>query len=99
MKRQIFEQPDYSKKPPKGTLWCVYCNDWMEFNENVIEGSNHDRCVGCTISTEDYYIKSANKLWDKDLQKVKPIKQMNLKASNQKKKKEEDMDSWSGDYV
>jgi hypothetical protein len=97
MKRQIFEQPDYSEKPPKGTLWCCYCGKWMEFNENVIEGSNHDRCVGCTISTEDYYIKSANKLWDKDLQK--PVKMTNAKSSIKKKEKKESMDDWSGDYV
>jgi hypothetical protein len=99
MSKKIFkvisEKPPEGSKGKKGELFCCYCDKWMDFKEDVIVGSNHDRCVGCTISVEDYYIKSANKLWQKDLQK--PIKMTNSNKTTIKKK--ENTDNWSGDYV
>ncbi|WP_255305650.1 hypothetical protein [Paenibacillus sp. Mc5Re-14] len=59
----ITPRPD--EKPPKGKLWCPYDASWQKFitNHPKVPLSSYPRCECCGISTEDYYIKTENKLW------------------------------------
>jgi Pyruvate/2-oxoacid:ferredoxin oxidoreductase delta subunit len=54
--------PDLTSKK-KGALWCPYCGEWQVFSVLPDRKSNYDRCNGCTISNEDYYVKHVNHLW------------------------------------
>lgn len=96
MVREKFLNPDHSKQRPRGSLWCVYCNDWKEFNKLVKKNSNYDRCVGCSISTEDYDIKSVNDLWQKDAVKVG---RKNTKKKTEPKKPKREKIKWETGYV
>lgn len=63
LKYTIDPRPD-EVKPPKGKLWCCYCGDWKKFGKRKkIPQSIYDRCETCNISTEDFHIKTQNKLW------------------------------------
>jgi uncharacterized protein (DUF983 family) len=53
---------DESKKKKKGQLWCPYCGEWRTFKPKYAEG--YPRCSYCNISTEDYWVKDVNKLWE-----------------------------------
>lgn len=50
------------EKPHKGKMWCSYCGKWSLFSAKDIEGS-YARAECCGISTEDFWIKTDNKLW------------------------------------
>lgn len=85
-----FLEIDDSKPKKDGQLFCPYCGEWRTFKVLpplplfIIEiKSDYDRCEGCTISTEDYYVKTVNKLWGFG-SKSNNIKQK--KASKTKKK-------------
>ena len=41
-----------------GQLWCPYCRKWQIFYHT--EG--YDRCVGCNMTTEDFWIRKYNHL-------------------------------------
>jgi hypothetical protein len=62
-------KPNFEKKKRKKDLWCPYCGDWQRFKQGVIlpiskQPSVYKRCTGCTISTEDFHVKTANGLWE-----------------------------------
>jgi hypothetical protein len=56
-----FPKIDENKPKKRGALWCCYCGDWMKFQS---KGGGYPRCIGCDISDEDWYIKTANGLWE-----------------------------------
>lgn len=60
-----FPVADDSKPKKRGQLWCPYEGKWSFFKAKPVgnEGLGYPRCEGCNISTEDYYVKSANHLW------------------------------------
>lgn len=64
-KRIAKEYPPEGRPAIPGAMWCCYCGDWTIYESFVYVGS--DRCIGCSISTKDYYNRSANKLWKVDL--------------------------------
>jgi len=51
-------KPDFRR----GAAWCPYCGRAVEFAWDQVVG--YARCPGCGISSEDYYVKSYNHLWD-----------------------------------
>lgn len=64
-KRVAREDAPSGGKPGKDVMWCCYCGDWTLFKTFSYVGS--DRCIGCGISTKDYYNRSANGLWQKEV--------------------------------
>ncbi|OME54125.1 hypothetical protein BSK59_16220 [Paenibacillus odorifer] len=52
-------------KAPRGHFWCPYEAKWSDFIQNhpTSPMSNYYRCETCGISTEDYYVKTVNRLW------------------------------------
>lgn len=59
-----YKEIDYSKPRKKGQLFCCYCGEWQYFKSKQMNGwTTYERCVGCGISTEDFWIKTVNKLW------------------------------------
>lgn len=48
----------------KGELWCPYCATWSKFGVIRGSGSSYKRSRCCGISTEDFYIKTYNNLWE-----------------------------------
>jgi hypothetical protein len=55
--------PAKAVPPSKEALWCVYCGEWMKFRTFSYNG--YEMCVGCAMSTKDFYIARANKLFFK----------------------------------
>lgn len=54
------------EKPPKGKLWCPYCAKWSKFKpRNMGSYFSYPRSECCGISTEDFHVKTQNKLWNK----------------------------------
>lgn len=47
-------------KATKSSLYCPYCVSWSKFRQSPYTG--YHKCVGCGISTEDYYVKLDNHL-------------------------------------
>jgi hypothetical protein len=68
-RKVVQEAPSSTSKPAYvhrgAVLWCCYCADWMVFENFTYVGS--DKCIGCGISTKDFYNRGANKLWDVDV--------------------------------
>lgn len=56
-----YKEPDHEVKKRKGTLWCPYEGKWQKFKSN---NGGYNRCEGCNISTEDFYVKTSNGLWE-----------------------------------
>lgn len=48
---------------PRGKLWCPYCGQWARFKLPRNGESFYPRSECCGISTEDFYVKTYNKLW------------------------------------
>lgn len=46
----------------RGLAWCPYCGRAEEFAWDA--GAWYAKCPGCGISAEDFYTKTANRLWD-----------------------------------
>ena len=60
------EHPPQGKRPVgKNVYWCCYCADWSVFEHFSYLGSH--KCIGCGISTKDYYVRGANGLWKKEV--------------------------------
>ncbi|MBF7097597.1 hypothetical protein [Alkalibacter mobilis] len=56
-------KPDYVRVPAdKHTLFCVYCNEVRVFKKDKYLGVY--RCLGCGISTKDFYIRRVNRIRD-----------------------------------
>lgn len=55
-----FKEPDHSKKKRKAAIWCPYCGEWRMYKTNHL---GLKACPECTISTNDFWVKTANKLW------------------------------------
>ena len=55
--------PDEEKteKKRKKELWCPYCNEYRRFKKE----ENRTCCEVCGISTEDFWTKTYNNLWEK----------------------------------
>lgn len=49
------------KRPHKDAMYCPYCADWNIFRKFAHLDST--RCIGCGISTSDFYTRSDNHLW------------------------------------
>lgn len=45
-----------------GRLWCPWCNKWEIF----LFDRGYDRCIGCGMTTEDFWIKKYNNLFPVD---------------------------------
>lgn len=56
-----FPVMDESKPRMAGQLWCPYEGKFSFFE--IKEQWSLPRCEGCNISTEDFYVKTANHLW------------------------------------
>jgi len=54
--------PSAAVKPSKEALWCPYCAEWMKFRTFSYTG--YDLCIGCSISTRDFHVSRANKLFN-----------------------------------
>jgi hypothetical protein len=53
-------------RPLKGHLFCTECHDYKKFVKEKDEyGSEFHVCPDCGIPDTDFYIKTANNLWDK----------------------------------
>lgn len=66
MPKQVVRVDAPSAKPADKTAqFCCYCGDWTIFALFSYLGSN--RCIGCSISTKDYYNRGANNLWKVEL--------------------------------
>lgn len=48
------------KKPHKEALYCPYCHDWNLFRR----WNDYHKCTGCGISTNDFYTRTENNLWN-----------------------------------
>lgn len=58
-------KPDYDKPRPVGTLWCPYDGEWLVFEpRQEVDYYTYPRCVECGISDEDFWVKTANGLWE-----------------------------------
>lgn len=53
------------EKASRGAYFCAYCGDWMPFKSYGYTG--YTKCIGCGISTKDFYTCGANNLWNKEL--------------------------------
>jgi hypothetical protein len=56
------KEPDLTKQKRKADLWCPYCGEWRKYKA---DGCGYKRCPVCTISTEDFWVKMANKGGDR----------------------------------
>lgn len=54
-------EPDPNKVAQRGELWCPYCSEYRSFVKDGFVGT--ERCEICGISTNDWHIKTINKLW------------------------------------
>ena len=66
----VFAKPDEQAptgelKKSQRILWCTYCADWRVFTKRT-EGDRYG-CSCCWAHTDDFYIKTANKLWYEDI--------------------------------
>lgn len=52
--------PAAAKSPSREALWCPYCSEWMKFRTFSYTG--YEMCIGCGMSTKDFYVVRANKL-------------------------------------
>lgn len=59
------DPPATGKPLYKKVMWCCYCADWTVFEHFSYVGS--DKCIGCSISTKDFYNRGANNLWKSDM--------------------------------
>jgi hypothetical protein len=55
-----FKEPT-KKKTRMADLWCPYCGEWVKFK---LGEYGYKRCPVCTISTADFYVRTANHLWE-----------------------------------
>ena len=62
-KSVVRKNPPEDVKIRRGEYWCPYCAEPVRFemdrNLQIL------RCPRCGISENDYYVKTANKLWGK----------------------------------
>lgn len=63
-KRRAFAPPAGSKGP-LGFIWCPYCVRWREFATYAIErnglvGPESYRCMVCSITSENYWVRKYN---------------------------------------
>lgn len=67
-----YKEIDTTKKKKRGQLWCCYCGEWRHFKRRQMGGYlTYERCTGCGISIEDYWVKTVNKLWSAGLKPKK----------------------------
>lgn len=53
-----------AERRSKKQLYCPYCGEYRIFKRILKNGYlTYPRCTGCNISTEDFYVKTYNKLW------------------------------------
>ncbi|MGE5379816.1 MAG: hypothetical protein ACM3NT_01970 [Methylocystaceae bacterium] len=45
-------------------LWCPYCGRLRQFKKHTYSGTR--RCEGCGVSSRDFAVRQANRLWLKD---------------------------------
>lgn len=51
-----------SKPPGKHIYYCPYCTDYMQFKYHAYTG--YHKCIGCSISTRDFYVSADNQLFN-----------------------------------
>lgn len=59
--------PPSSEKVPN-RLWCPYCREWRDFDENQ---ARYTVCEVCGISDKDYYIRRYNHLFNSQSRRLR----------------------------
>jgi hypothetical protein len=63
--RRIAREEPPGAAPNKEAIFCPYCGEWQKFR--VYSFTGYTCCVGCGMSTRDFYTCNANKLWHKEM--------------------------------
>ena len=53
--------PDEEKEPKRGQLWCPYCGEYRRF----VNKEGYKRCPICYMTTESFWVKTYNDLWER----------------------------------
>jgi hypothetical protein len=70
-----YKEIDHSLPKERGALWCPYDGSWQLFEPKKKDGYlTYPRCGSCGISTEDWYVKTINGLWEDASAKAKAKK-------------------------
>jgi hypothetical protein len=64
------EEPPVLKKrmaSSERVLWCPYCDEWSIFKRPSSGGKHYCQGVCGWSNTEDFYVKTYNKIWFEDV--------------------------------